>query len=70
MTIVSLTLKIGIYRLIGSPDHEKYVVDGLNKIDKSYRREKLNRLSKSITTTCEGLGMLNYAYTKSTVSFA
>ena len=60
MTIVSLTLKIGIYRSIGSPGQVKYVVDGLNTRYKSHLRGKINIISNNITTTCDGLGMLHY----------
>ena len=36
--IVSLSLKISLYREIGSPGHGKYFVDGLKTIDKRYLR--------------------------------
>ena len=62
--IVSLTLYIIIDREFFSPGHGKYIVDGINKIEKG------NSLSKLLTITFEGLGMLHYACSISTVIFA
>ena len=44
MTIFSLTLKISTYREVGSSEHGKYVVDGINARDKIYLKEQMNRL--------------------------
>ena len=54
---------------IGAPGHGKYSVDGLNERHKIYLREKVNRSSQSLKTTCEGLGMFHSAPNKSTVSY-
>ena len=62
MEMFSLSLNMRIYRSIGGPGQEKDVVDVLNAKDKRYLRQK--NLSKIITTTCEGLGMLHYSSNK------
>ena len=55
---------------IGYRGHGKDVVDGINYINKSHLRKHMNRSSKSLTRTCESLGMIHSAYNKSTVIFA
>ena len=40
MTIFSLTLKINTYREVGSSEHGKYAVDGINERDKFILRNK------------------------------
>ena len=64
-----LTLNIIIYRAICAPNDGKYVVYGLNTRDKIIWGNKWVGYQKT-TTTCEGLGTLNYAYNKSTVGFS
>ena len=59
-----------IYREICATGHGKDVVYGLNAIYERYIREKMNRLSKNITTYCEGLGMLHSTSNGSPISFA
>ena len=52
-------MKIIIDGAIGSPVNGKDIVDDLNAINKFYLGGGNNRLSKIITTTCEGLGMFH-----------
>ena len=70
MEIVSLILKIIIYRAIGSPRNVKYSVDGLYARYKRRLKGDMNMLLNNLTKTFEGLGMLHYASSKSTVSFS
>ena len=42
MTVFSLKLKISTERVIGAPEHRKYVLYGLNTIDKRYMKGKMN----------------------------
>ena len=68
MINVSLILNVSIDKEIGDPGNGKYVVYGLNARDKGYPMEKI-RLSKRLTKTCKGLGILHSDSNKATVSF-
>ena len=67
MTIFSLTLKIIIYREIGEPGRWKDAVDFPNARDLLFLREQINRLSKHLTNTFGGLGIISYIYSGSDV---
>ena len=68
MIIVLLKLRISIDIEIVDLVDDKDVVYGLHARYKRYMREQMNSLLKSLTTTCEGLGMLHYASNKSNFS--
>ena len=57
-------------RETGKPSHGKDVVDDLIATDEIYLRERMNRLSKHLTTTCEGLGLLHSDSNTSTINFS
>ena len=57
-------------RETGKPGRGKDVVDDLIATDEIYPRERINRLSKHLTTTCEGLGMLHSDSYISTINFS
>ena len=59
-----MTFNIITDREIGAPGHGKDILYGPNAIHKRYMREKINRLSKNITTTFEGLEMLHFTCNK------
>ena len=70
MTIVPITLDISMGIETGKPGHGKDVVDDLIETYEIYLRERMNRLSKNLTTTCEGLGMLHSDSNISTITFS
>ena len=61
ITAVLLPLNIKMDRAISAPCNWKDVIYGINSRDKCYLTEIMNRLLKSLTTNCEGFGMLHYA---------
>ena len=62
-----LTLKIIVDVEIGAPVNGEDAVDGINSIDKNHLREEKN-IIKNITPNREGLGMIEYASNKTTIS--